>query len=799
MKRNRFYIIIFSLLVSLFTFSISEVVMADEENRLDIQVEAGIDGKAKNEQGYPVTLTVTNPGDDFSGDLLITIPKDHQSYGNKVIPIDIASGTTKQIHFSVPGMMGMDIFRQNPNQFNQEQFFLYEGDWQDGQEVPIDSSLELAPTYVQHNQVVIGALTEQPDRLNYLKLTTLRGDSPELLVLQEEDVPSEAMGLDLLDIIIINDYAVTQLPEEKQETIKNWVRDGGVLVIGSELDLNQQLGSLADLAPLAITGKETVETINTFNQLTEEQVFDIQQFELFTGELSDVASITYNENDIPLLVSQAAGKGTVVQLSYDLSHPAFANFEKGNNKIWQSIVSHLKSFGSQQQGYYYGDNLISLSETFSTLANFKVTTLIILFVIYLVLLVPVLYFVLKRMDKREWAWVAIPAFAIISSIALYTTGAKDRLGEIQTNMVSIIAVNEQGVGSGKGSVSFLSKQSGNYILSVDQALNPFPAEGNFYGGEVAQEDIPVIYTNTDKQHVRFLDVEFWSPRSAEIDMPYKEYGKFDTTLTYTDEELNGEVTNDFGHDFDELYLITGQRFEALGALKVGETREITMKASNSRLFTSPMQGVGHQIFGQQNPGQMDQEKERKAQMLNNAIREELFTRDDTPVLVGFTHAELTTSQVNDKTTDQTSLHLFTQPVQVELPDNSVSLSTEINVPEIAVVEGMIHYNGLLEGERFFDGEPGLYELIYQIPTALVEKSFQANEMSFRITDIPGTSYSILNSKTGEYEAITSTNVSFNQDVDTNYINDNAIIFQVNTEMNGGSVEVPNVFLEGVTN
>jgi len=134
-----------------------------------------------------------------------------------------------------------------------------------------------------------------------------------------------------------------------------------------------------------------------------------------------------------------------------------------------------------------------------------------LFTGYILLVVPVLYFILKKVDKREWAWLVIPALAVITSVGLYVVGAQDRLGDYKTKAVSIVSVNKNGEGYGKGSVSMLSKESGTYALEVDTSLQPFPTNTRRSTNMRAKE-MPYIETGNDTNRVYFEEVEFWSPR-----------------------------------------------------------------------------------------------------------------------------------------------------------------------------------------------------------------------------------------------------------------------------------------------
>lgn len=792
MKRQITIMGCLALIFICFTSGYTYTVSANEGERLEINVKAGLDGKAKEGKGYPVTLTITNNQEDFNGELVITLP-----VANKVLPVDIASGATKTISFSLPAMENMRNYQPNTNQ-NEQQFRLYENDWEDGNEVTIDTSLDITPSYIQPDRLVIGVLSDRPDSLNYLKLTTFFGNSPEIINLEESMISEEPRGLDVLDLLVINDYSVAQLPEQKQESIKAWVQNGGTLVTGSEPGLKQQFGSVSDMLPLTITGQENVQQIQGFETIYQEPI-QANNIELFTGEIDKEATVLYKEDSIPLVIETPYGKGKVNQVTFDLGLSGLEGWQ-GNAPLWQSLENNNGNVNPPMHiGMRTADRLADISKTFPALANFKVSTLAILFVGYLLVILPILYLVLKRMDKREWAWIVIPALAIISSIGLYTVGAKDRGGAIKTNMVSVISVDEQGLGSGEGAVSMLSKGAGSYTLSIQNDFDPMPALER-YGPQKPYSDLPFVETEGNHSNVYFQQVEFWSPRSVSINHPVKEYGPFTSTLSLANGTISGQVTSNFEFDFQEVYLISGQNYQEIGELAAGESKEISFNVENRNYFQRPTEQVAYQLFGQ--PGQMGQQNDEQlnTELLSMAIRNEIDSNENTPMLIGFTDESLYPVTINGEETAQNNHHLFMQPTTIDLAEGeSSSLSTEISLPSVSVEDGQIYHNGVAQGDPFIDTSGGSYLLTYELPTSLLDRSFSLDELSIRLQQHRNDlSFSLYNGQNNSYDPIEQNQASFNQNPNEKYLDDHAIVIRVSSTADG-AIEVPVVTIEGVIN
>ncbi len=768
----------------------SNLVHADE-GRLQIKVDDGLKGKAKRNKGFPITLTVTNNGEDFSGDLTVVIPRDYNSIGNKVIPIDIAAGATKKIHFSVPQMEGMNVFRNGPGQPSVEQFHLYEGSWEDGREVSIDTGLSISPTYIQDNKAVIGVLTDQPDQLNYLKLLSFMGESPEVLFLDAEDIPKESVGLNVLDLLVIQDYDVANLSQDRQAAITQWMLKGGHIAAGSTPGMMQQFGSLSEGLPFQIEGKESVNSIERFNEI---EPFNVSNFELYQGTVEKTAAVQYEENGTPLVIEQSQGQGRITQFSYDISHPAFQEWG-GNEDIWDSVVGAYQP--NHNRNLY--DRLGDTSRYFETLANFKLSTLAFLFLGYIVLVVPILYFILKKMDKREWAWLVIPALAVITSVGLYVVGAQDRLGDYKTKAVSILSVDKHGEGYGKGSVSMLSKESGTYALEVDASLQPFPTNTR-RSSSMRAEEMPYIETGNDANRVYFEEVEFWSPRSVTVNLPFKEYGHFSNTINLDDQHLTGEITNNFPYSFEEVYIVGGQSYQEIGSIKAGESKSLDINMQTQLLFQAPDERTAYQMFNRPTNNMNSNEQNVRRDLVQMAARYGMFVDRNNPVLIGFTKDKIYDANVNGKETSQDNIHLVTQPVNIKLGSGNKSISTELRNPTLTTVEGQVQYNGLDRGDLMFDANQGTYLLKYNLPEAYTQKGFEANELSLNFQQRPGgVTFAIYNAKGDAYDSIE--NASFDQNVQETYIEENTITIRATVSSNNmnGPIFVPSINVEGVTN
>lgn len=95
-----------------------------------------------------------------------------------------------------------------------------------------DTSLEqISPlTFGNYDKTIYtGVLTAEQEEISYLDGLNLKP-----FYLTEETLTDNALGLDLLDVLIINDFNVSKLSNKQTAAIKTWVYQGGTLVLTAD-------------------------------------------------------------------------------------------------------------------------------------------------------------------------------------------------------------------------------------------------------------------------------------------------------------------------------------------------------------------------------------------------------------------------------------------------------------------------------------------------------------------------------------------------------------------------------------
>jgi len=194
--------------------------------------------------------------------------------------------------------------------------------------------------------------------------------------------------------------------------------------------------------------------------------------------------------------------------------------------------------------------------------------------LYLLAVVPGQYIVLRRLDKREWAWGTTPLLACGFAVAAYQFGSAGRSQAVYHNLSSTI---ELGTGRGEGSavvsVGVYSPKRATYTLAVPSAETVYVRPSGYRNLKSATVDLGesgrgLTLTN--------FAVSQWSMRGAVVRAEVQLGEGVALEFTRQGDQLTGTVTNNTGHPLkDAALLARGVRY-FLNTLAPGEQRKVSV-------------------------------------------------------------------------------------------------------------------------------------------------------------------------------------------------------------------------------
>ncbi|ETI66931.1 hypothetical protein [Neobacillus vireti] len=780
--------LLFILLLCLFFVNQGVEPTKAESNFIRIAVKEGFDGKIKSGRGFPIQVTVENSGADFSGDILFNFATSYNSSGAKAISIDVPKGSKKTYSLSIPAY-SEDY--SNNGQIKQS-IFLYKGSWKDNHEQDFIGDKMLKPKYIDQDKRTIGFLSEDSDRLKELKVMAL-ANQIEPIVLTEDMVPEDEIGLDSLDYILIDEFAISKFKKPQQQAILNWIQNGGKLIAGAAPNAASSYGSLYQVLPMKPDKEVAAET--KFFQLTP-ALLAFQHIPVFVGQVEVGAEITVRSGDLPMVVHKGYGAGEIWQTAFSLGDEPLSSWkEYGQWFAASPMLSSTSKSQLQNGGQNPFDMLFNefaeINEYFSS-TQFSVGQISLFLFMYLLLLAPFLYFLLKRLDKREHAWWIIIGAAVLSSVGIFAIGAKDRIAKPQMNQTGIYKAENDQL-TGLEAVTLLSNTSGDYQVGF--------SKGSFYGvpgpSNMAVSDgkrYAVLENGRKSSSVTFPNVEFWATRTYFGHASKQNAGQFDIKLSYENKKLTGTIVNQFPYDFEELYIWSGSQKINLGSLKRGESLTVNETFQQDYLAGPYSQGNSFQVPN----SQQEVDKFKKKRMEYVAI-ENLYNNsqsENQPILYGYTKDSVIEADIKGKNESIKGLSLIYQTLALDTKfSGSFTIKDDMLRTHLNIIHGGF-FNDSSENRREMDLDDGEYDYVLELPNQLskMKREFKDLEITWQGTNI---TCSLLNHSNGTFLPLTNSPAVIKEHLDEFISKDGVITIKlIKTGQGDPHVRMPALSIKG---
>ncbi|WP_409341302.1 hypothetical protein [Paenibacillus sp. MBLB4367] len=663
-RRAWLFCIAVCLLIAAGGFSFALPASA-EEDKLSLQIDPAVNGQAKGDKWFPVQFTITNQGSDVSGELAVTFPS--MSGGKDVtysVPVDMPKQTTKTVTMALPGM--------NFNKNNNKVVF-YKGKAADGKPVGFaggSAYIETAP--LPFGTVQVGVIARDPDTMSFLGLLNQKGYQVKTVPLKMENIPAESMLLDSMDMLVFNDAASDQLKEDQVKAIEGWVKRGGMLVLAGGAGYPKTAAPFGSISPVAYSGTESVKELNALSKAAGKELTLAEPFTVSRAELKGGRAVI-SEGLLPLFASKSLGAGQVWYAAYDLALNPLASWN-GNTAVWETILSgYMKSSGMNKFNNNWFWEINNELENFKAFKLPSFGILLLVIILYAIVVGPLMYAVLRKMDKREWAWLTIPLAAVVFTAGIYVVGASGR-SSTMSQAFSTVTLDGSGEGAKTSFSSVFVPRGGEFRLDIPVSSYVTPMIDINYrssGGNGLRGTTDMFVTKAPgSTNVTFSDVSYWSIRKASIEFDKPEpFGMLETKVKVTASGIDGTVTNRTNTDLTGVSLYAGGQIYALKDLKAGETAIAQSPTTSGTAFVSSnLYDLANVLLPYQG-GPRDDNRQKRA--LLSTYVQKMQDRDLSAFVIGWSEkSDGNLYTVEGKAVQTDELTLWAQSIDVELVSGS---------------------------------------------------------------------------------------------------------------------------------
>lgn len=553
-------------------------------------------------ESFDITVEVTNDGPDFEGTVRVIADNGGSRTCAYDTVISLSEGSTKQFVVSIP-ISSLDIYYNGYGQTGTMIVVLLD---QNGNKVITEKYSRFFQDYQE--RVSVGILSDKYDELDYFGLRgntmfIINNNYPiELIELSKNTLTDE---LEQLDYMIIDQYDTSQLSEDTIAAIEDWTNNGGMLILGTGIYAYDVLGGFDP--QFLRTECLGIYTAATGDFITERgrgadmysQTGSYSPYDYYGVSIDMYLSNIY-ETDTAILDgfsqydgnyhfgegygdSLSSGNGSITYLYYALSDPdvvnASATYVAENiltMAVEQTTLDNAIFHNADESGIRYAYNIKSaLGIIDMEKANINYDVLNILIAIYVILIGPVVYLVLRHLKKRELYWIAVPALAVLFVGIISFAGKGFRIADTTVCSVTFVDTGSKGE---TGSVLYAySAGHDDWLISLaDECAYAGPLQ-NDYGWS----NDPIDYyfrvvedlsgTSVGIRPGTSFETAMFQCRAAE---PVK--GELlAEDIQVSSHSVKGHVTNETGYDFSCMLIYDNRYFAVVEGVEDGE--EINLK------------------------------------------------------------------------------------------------------------------------------------------------------------------------------------------------------------------------------
>lgn len=389
---------------------------------LQIQLETGLDGLCRVHEWMPVRVRVSNNGADLpNARLEIRVP----TYGDSKRPVytitsDLPGGGRKAFTIYVYAP---------PNTDGNIYLFLKVNNKTLG-------SVQTRVHCLPEDEILLGVWGDRAPEEMFSTALYSNMPRPSIAFLSAENLPDQPFGLDALSALVIGPQSDTRtLRPEQVQAIQLWVLGGGNLLVIGGGNWTNALG-LQALLPMQPQGSVMVNGL-TWPQTT----FDTPLTASSGPAASDAYSALYSTDNQPLFFQHRYGAGEVAYLALnpDLLPDASAKQQLFSTIPWNVLPGsqHWIGFRSTDGPY---DPLYNALHNLSQQQKFPIWLVCSFLGVYLLLLGPVSFRLLRR--HRERIWGSSLVLALGFTLFMITAGTRLH-GRLVFNQLSVVQAWEQ--------------------------------------------------------------------------------------------------------------------------------------------------------------------------------------------------------------------------------------------------------------------------------------------------------------------------------------------------------------------
>ncbi|MBP3645579.1 MAG: hypothetical protein J6K55_04055 [Clostridia bacterium] len=533
-------------------------------------------------KSMPISVRIENKGADLNGTIGINIYYSRTAYNRYDTDLQLAQGAVKDLLIPVAV-------------YSKQEKFTVEL-LEDGEVIcAVSAEPELV---VNPDSMLIGVLSPEPQNLAYMNINMetdelLRSEYMQVIPLTETTFPGEDELINSFGMIVVDGFDVSLLSEAQQETLFKWLESGHILVVGGGAQAGTvwpYFNTYTGLEAGQVTNRpDFSSSILDYLAITAETVNqDILICEGIGGE----ALIT--DEDQPVVWRSSAGDGVIYTTAFGLGTKPISTW-KVMNTFWQRLLLkdnprlYENSFSNRNNGY---NGMAYVPQNIPMENTSGMALLIIAVCAFLAVSWIAAYFIVRRMDRRQYLWAILPLTTAVCTILVLLIAKSCGLNQPIVLSVTGIRQDADNNLSSTNALTLATAESGEHLITApDRTLVPYnDGYYDYIDEEKDAEPTQLNYRYVQGAH-NGIGVNFTSPWNRQIlmidDVPVPE-GGIESSLWREEDGLHGYVINHTGVNLSEGVILSRLGYCSVPALGVEERYDFTLLSAEFADLQKPV-------------------------------------------------------------------------------------------------------------------------------------------------------------------------------------------------------------------
>lgn len=290
-----------------------------------------------------------------------------------------------------------------------------------------------------------------------LEFVTTFGGRVRPAYIREEDLPMRWQGYEGAAAVVIRDLEDTRLLAGQQQALRDWVAQGGRLVVtGSELLITAKGSWLEPLLPALPVGVADVRSSSLFSDISTPLTIAVVR--------PRPGASVQTDRTYPLVVRWHYGRGQVTLWAFD----GFAVSVRGSPRLramWREVLT--ESQPASVASKTLAENLPA-SQSLPGVVQAQITLLLGLYIV-------TLRWALHRFGPARRGWLGIVAVVVISGALLYGSAVAARGAATSIVQISLVeAIPDVGLARMTTYAALVSPYGGSFRLTAPPAASIRP-------------------------------------------------------------------------------------------------------------------------------------------------------------------------------------------------------------------------------------------------------------------------------------------------------------------------------------